>query len=265
MIQANIMKIDIKKCLNKRFLISITGLTIFLLIGLFQYYNGKTLGYSDNNAIHAFLAVIENNHTILPSMAILLSTIVCGDSLYNEYRSGHLRNIVSRFSLKQYILIKAIVNIIISAIVVMIPMIIMMITSLLIFDLDKSILSDPSYYGPTGKLVEIYVNYPIFYMIISIALMGVFVAMYSTLSIGIAFYAKFRSVSIIIPVLAYNIFQFISELVGHEIALNDYQRPMIGMLFTILMFDYQMFLWYILILIIASSLVYFKLKKGLII
>lgn len=228
----NNIKSEFKKALNKKFFIIVSVITIILLYGLSNYtkYNGMS-SYAPNNAVHSWLYVIENAN-FFRYMTPLIVVLAFGDSFYNEYKSGYLRNISTRMNIKKYIKDKIIVNAVVSALIMIIPVIILLVASLILYKDSIFVPIDGNtYFNPTGALSNIYHSTPVIYMIFSTFMMGVFAAVYSTLTIAISFHGKSRALILAFPSLVYLILQNIVEFIGSRIAISTTYYPSNSLLF----------------------------------
>lgn len=228
----NNIRFELKKALNKKFFITTSIIAIILLYGLYKYtkYDGMS-SYAANNAIHSWLYVIENAN-FFRYMTPLIVVLAFGDSFYNEYKSGYLRNISTRMNIRKYIKDKIIVNATVSALIIIIPVIILLVASLILYKDSVFVPIDGnSYFNPYGALSNIYYSNPVIYMIFSTIMMGVFAAIYSTLAIAISFYGKSRALILAFPTLVYLILQNIVEFIGSKIPISMTYYPSNSLLF----------------------------------
>lgn len=205
-----LIKTEFKKAFNYKFYIVLCAFTILLLFGLYKYQFINPSGiFETDNAFHGwFYSIEEGSFHIIENLAALIVVIPFGDSLFSEFSNGYARMICTRVNFKEYIKAKYFVNSIMAFLTIVIPNLVLFITSLII---HKATIPNDKYWNPHGELMGLYFSSPILYILFCILIMGIFAIVYSSLSFAISFYSKYRTIVLLFPFLIYTAFQFFCD------------------------------------------------------
>lgn len=113
--------------------------------------------------------------------------------------------------IKKYIRAKFIVNSIVSFFVCVIPSLILLLVSTVLF--DHNIPTENKYstfWNPHGELMGLYNSNPFLYILFCILVIGLFSVAYSSFSFAISFYVKHRLLAIVGPLFLYKGLELIS-------------------------------------------------------
>ncbi|HFD2030131.1 TPA: hypothetical protein ACF2C8_001888 [Clostridium perfringens] len=208
---------------------------------------------SNVDAIDAFLTIRSGNIVIIFP---LLATIIFSDSYLVEKENGFTKFVYTKLSIKKYVFIKVIVNIIVSALIGGLASFLILIFLVFIFGIKNPSIASytNSINGPFNYLLASS-NTRLIYGLIVVILFSISYIVMSTLALGISAWIKNRYLVLIAPFFYYILCGTIIERLGIN-RIFDFHLARVISLKHSMTKPMHLFIYLFLLLLVGIALFY---------
>lgn len=153
----------------------------------------------------------------------LIVTIAFADAYLEDVKSGFIKNIITRYDKKKYLINRFLVNFVISGLIISIPFIInYMLYASFIPSIEPKVFFSSSVLEQGDFLSYIYFNFPLLHVFLRIFLLFIYAGTFSSIALAGSIYFRNKYVITIIPFIVYIAMDVIITMV-----LNYRYSPMI--------------------------------------
>ena len=134
----------------------------------------------------------------------LIVTVAFADSYLEDVKSGFIKNIITRYDKKKYLITRFLVNFVVSGVVISIPLIVnYMLYAGSIPSIDPHIYFSQVNVDAYGFLPGLYYTYPFIHMCIRILLLFIYGGALSSIALATSIFIKSKYIITIIPFIVY--------------------------------------------------------------
>lgn len=152
----------------------------------------------------------------------LMVTIVFADSYLEDVKSGFIKNIITRYDKKKYLVNRFLVNFVISGLIISIPYIVnYMLYASFIPSIEPKIFFSSPALEARNFLPRIYYKFPLLHVFIRIFLLFIYGGTFSSIALVSSIYSRNKYVITIIPFIIYVAMDVITQML-----LNYRYSPM---------------------------------------
>lgn len=268
-----ILRIELKRALcNKFFYFSLIVTLIFCMLHFFdayesrmeylelcEYYNYSKMLYTcEGTPYDQWFLMDESIYKFIYLFIMpLLVTIPYGASYYQDYKSGYIKQIVTKVNYKKYMTAKYLSTFISAGLTAVIPMIIQFMAMAMIYPIHN-----PSIY--VSKLVSerlllfyVYYEQPVLYLLIVLGTLFICAGIFSTIALLVSRYISNYFSVIITPFIAAFFMTFLSYILG----INELSPMMFLKANLQVEYNYAIPLVCMLVLFFASYIGFIKSHK----
>lgn len=228
----SIFKIELKRSLlNKWTLIASAITSIFCILHFMDVYEGRMaffeaveeLGYTKaaevctGSAYEQWILFDPNlySYALFFVMAVIV-VLPYGASYYNDVKSGYIKQIVSRISVKTYTRAKYIATFISGGMVIVLPMIMEFLAVATIFPIHKPYRPSSIMFGEEKFLIDLFYDHPMIFTLFRILLVFIVAGLLATISLLVAkFISNYFSI-LITPFIFTFILEVCVRLIGKD-------------------------------------------------
>lgn len=134
----------------------------------------------------------------------LIVTIAFADAYLEDVKSGFIKNIITRYDKKKYLINRFLVNIVVSGLIISIPLVVnYMLYAASIPSIEPKVFYSSIILEPRGFLSHIYFEYPLLHVFIRIFFLFIYGGTFSSIALAISIYSRNKYVITIIPFIVY--------------------------------------------------------------
>jgi len=213
----NLQKTEFKRSIfNTKFVISVMIGTFFCYYGLTDYFLYDSQDFGIINQVNAyrawFTAMGIGNRSFYILLVPVLATLPSAYLLLEERESGHLKNIITRVSYKNYFKCKLFTSGISGGLACALPPIIIFIICIIMY--PAGLPNTPANtwgFHPEGLFENIYIYHPNIFILLNCLLIFIFGFTYSTIGVTISLFVNKKILVILIPLIFYTFFNMVLE------------------------------------------------------
>jgi len=204
------IKIEIKRIFKSRsfYVALLVGITIASL----EVFSNNHIRLSSQDFIDFSNGVYNNLMLYTPGKYVrmlqmvfpLIVTIAFADAYLEDIKSGFIKNIITRYDKKKYLINRFLVNFVVSGLIISIPLIVnYMLYASFIPSIEPKVFYSSIVLAPGDFLPYIFFNFPLLHVFIRIFLLFIYGGTFSSIALASSIYFRNKYVITIIPFIAY--------------------------------------------------------------
>lgn len=204
------IRMEIKRILKRKSLY--VALFVGIVIASLEAFSNNhiKLGFEDfsdfsNGAYNNLLLYNRGKYMRMLQMVFpLIVTIGFADAYLEDVKSGFIKNIITRYDKKKYLINRFLVNFVVSGLIISIPLIVnYMIYASFIPSIEPKIFFSSPVLEPSDFLPGIFFKWPLLHMFIRIFLLFMYGGTFSSIALASSIYFTNRYVITILPFIFY--------------------------------------------------------------
>lgn len=222
------IKIEIKRIFKRKSLY--VALLIGIAIASLEVFSNNHIRLKSKDFIDLSNGVYNNlmlynvgkYMRMLQMIFPLMVTIVFADSYLEDVKSGFIKNIITRYDKKKYLVNRFLVNFVISGLIISIPYIVnYMLYASFIPSIEPKIFFSSPALEVRNFLPHVYYKIPLLHVFIRIFLLFIYGGAFSSIALASSIYSRNKYVITIIPFIVYIAMDVITQML-----LNYRYSPM---------------------------------------
>lgn len=204
------IKIEIKRIFKSRsfYVALLVGITIASLEAFSNNHirlsSQDFIDFSNGVYNNLILYNVGKYVRMLQMVFPLIVTIAFADAYLEDVKSGFIKNIITRYDKKKYLINRFLVNFVVSGLIISIPLIInYMLYASFIPSIEPKVFFSSPVLEPRDFLPYIYFKFPLLHVFIRIFLLFIYAGTFSSIALASSIYFRNKYVITIIPFIAY--------------------------------------------------------------
>ncbi len=217
---------------NKWTIISMMVVSLFCAIHFYDVFNARMMYFDivkelgQEKSVNVCITTAYENwilfepntyRYVLIFVMPILAVLPYGTSYYTDLKSGYVKQIATRISMKTYTRIKYMATFLSGGIVIVLPLVIQFLLTATIYPLHKPYRFNGSMNGEYSFVVDIFYEHPMIYTIFRLLLVFIVAGLLATVALFISKYIYNLFSVFITPFAISFILQFIGVMIGQDL------------------------------------------------
>ena len=228
----NILKNECKRSLfNKWTIISMLIVTVFCAIQFYDCFNARMMYFDivkelgQEKSINVCITTAYENWILFqPNMyryviifvMPILAVLPYGTSYYSDLKSGYIKQMATRMSMKTYMKIKYLATFLSGGIAITLPLFVQFVLNATIYPLHKPYRFNGSMSGQYSFAVDLFYEYPMLYTIFRLLIVFIIAGLLATVALLVSKYIYNLFSVFITPFVISFVLQFIAVIIGED-------------------------------------------------